>query len=127
MTDDPQVVVSGHLCLDVTPAFINKQAIPLTGLFVPGRLINMGEVSISTGGSVSNTGIALQKLGISAGLMGKIGHDLFGDCIIRLLKESRSPEGLPRKNLRERGGTSIRMACWKISIWTCWHGNVIKC
>ena len=94
MTDDPQVVVAGHICLDITPAFINKKAIPLTELFIPGRLINMGDVNISTGGSVSNTGIALQKLGIRTRLMGKIGHDLFGDCIIRLLEEQGSHEGL---------------------------------
>ena len=73
-----QVIVAGHLCLDLVPAFEQEHLQKFSEMFVPGRLIHVGESVLSSGGAVSNTGIALQQLGISTQLMGKIGDDLFG-------------------------------------------------
>jgi len=73
-----QVIVAGHICLDLLPAFEQDHQQKFSEMFVPGRLIHVGESILSSGGAVSNTGIALQQLGISAQLMGKIGNDLFG-------------------------------------------------
>ena len=35
-------------------------------LFQPGRMLEVGTVSFSTGGAVSNTGLAFHKLGINS-------------------------------------------------------------
>jgi sugar/nucleoside kinase (ribokinase family) len=45
----------------------------------------IGPVTFSTGGTVSNTGIALHKLGIPVRLIGKIGDDMFGRTIQRVI------------------------------------------
>jgi len=75
------VVVAGHLCLDLIPGFARNVIHPLSDLFAPGRLINMEETSLASGGVVSNTGIALAKLGIDTVLMGKVGDDPFGKLL----------------------------------------------
>ena len=41
---------------------------------------------ISTGGAVSNTGLALHRLGMPVKLMGKIGADQFGEAILAVLR-----------------------------------------
>src|SRR5207244_7152333 len=38
------------------------------------------------GGAVSNTGLARHKFGISTGLMGKVGSDLFGQAILQIVE-----------------------------------------
>ncbi|NLC67470.1 MAG: carbohydrate kinase family protein [Clostridiaceae bacterium] len=86
----PQVVVAGHICLDITPTFIKSNKNSLDEIFIPGKLINVGRINISPGGPVSNTGIALSILGINVELMGKVGRDYFGECILNILK----PRGL---------------------------------
>ena len=81
----PIVVVAGHICLDIIPAF---QARPGCGptLFVPGDLVKIGPAVIATGGAVSNTGLALHRLGVPTRLMGKVGDDLFGRAIMDLVR-----------------------------------------
>ena len=72
-----EAVVAGHICLDIIPAF------PAHGAALePGKLIKMGPATISTGGAVSNTGLALHRLGIKTQLMGKVGDDLIGRAIL---------------------------------------------
>lgn len=88
MSDKLQAVVAGHFCFDVIPAFkkdLVKES--MADIFIPGKLINMDTVSVSTGGPVSNTGIAMQILGLNVELMGKIGDDYFGDGVLKCLKE----------------------------------------
>ena len=77
-----EVLVAGHICLDIIPAFKGKVT------FDPGRLFEVGEARISTGGAVSNTGQALHKLGIQTALAGKIGNDLFGKAIVEVLERN---------------------------------------
>jgi len=82
MTDDRyDVVVAGHVCLDLIPRFHNTGAKTLGDIMVPGKLVNVGPAAVSSGGPVSNTGIALLKLGIKTGLMGKIGNDFIGSGV----------------------------------------------
>ncbi|MFW6219010.1 MAG: carbohydrate kinase family protein [Bacteroidota bacterium] len=102
-----KVIVAGHICLDVTPKFLSPQGTPMDKLFVPGKLINMGEVNISSGGPVSNTGIALQKMGVNAKLMGKIGDDLFGNALYSLLKEQNNHEGMIMMNGEQTSYTIV--------------------
>jgi sugar/nucleoside kinase (ribokinase family) len=81
-----EVIVAGHICLDIIPTIRGGQ-IGLDALFVPGKLVDVGKAVISTGGAVSNTGIALHRLGSNVRLMGKVGNDLFGDAILSILGE----------------------------------------
>ena len=89
-----KVVVAGHMCFDVIPAFGNITAKEMSEIFVPGKLINMGSVKTSTGGPVSNTGIAMSILGIDVELMGKIGDDYFGQGVLEALKERNAEKGM---------------------------------
>lgn len=88
-----EVIVAGHICLDVIPAFYN-QGKTMDELFVPGKLINMDKVKISTGGPVSNTGIAMGILGADVSLMGKIGDDMFGTATLKELEKSGFDKGM---------------------------------
>jgi sugar/nucleoside kinase (ribokinase family) len=51
----------------------------------PGKLNNIGQPILSTGGAVSNTGLSLYKLGVTTELIGKVGNDHFGQIILSLL------------------------------------------
>jgi sugar/nucleoside kinase (ribokinase family) len=75
------VVVAGHICLDVIPEFPPGLGDDLGRILAPGKLINVGNASASTGGPISNTGLALQRLGQKVVVMGKIGDDFFGKAI----------------------------------------------
>lgn len=82
----PDIIVAGHICLDVIPAMhASSQGQGIGELLAPGKLVDIGPVQLSTGGTVSNTGLALHRLGLPVKLMGKIGHDLFGDAILNSL------------------------------------------
>ncbi len=54
-------------------------------LLQPGRAIQAKAATLSTGGAVSNTGLALHTLGVPVRLIGKIGDDLFGRAIQEIL------------------------------------------
>ena len=53
-----------------------------------GKLALFDELEIHTGGCANNTALALARLGISAGAMGKIGTDAFGDLILQELTDN---------------------------------------
>lgn len=89
-----QAVVAGHICLDVTPTFKKTHKGKIKDIFIPGRLINMEKVKVSTGGPVSNVGLALSMLGINAKLMGKIGGDFFGNGVLKLLRQRNAEDGM---------------------------------
>ncbi|MBN1122768.1 MAG: carbohydrate kinase family protein [Anaerolineae bacterium] len=78
-------VVAGHICLDVIP---DLDALPkgqFHDLFKPGHLIVVGEAVFATGGPVSNTGLALHRLGVPTQLIAKIGDDPFGEIVTGLV------------------------------------------
>lgn len=86
MSEHPaDVVVAGHICLDVIPTFPERVG-SLNSILTPGKLVNVGPVVTATGGAVSNTGLALHRLGIRTRLMGKIGGDLFGSAILDIVR-----------------------------------------
>jgi sugar/nucleoside kinase (ribokinase family) len=89
------VVVAGHICLDIIPTF-REHTGKLADLLQPGSLAEIGPAVLSTGGAVSNTGLALHRLGVRTRLMGKIGDDLFGQAVRRVLHahHPRLAEGL---------------------------------
>lgn len=71
-----KVIVAGHVCLDIIPAF-REGGMTLE----PGHLIDVGAATLACGGGVSNVGQTLLKLGIDVELMGKVGDDAFGRII----------------------------------------------
>ncbi len=80
-----RVVVAGHICIDIIPTIENRPG--STGAFLqPGQLVNVGPAVMATGGAVSNTGLALHRLGVPTSLVGKIGDDLFGRAILDVLR-----------------------------------------
>lgn len=84
-SETPDAVVAGHICLDVIPQMSQITQERFTGVFVPGRLTEVGPAAFSTGGAVSNTGLALHKLGVETQLMGKIGDDIFGQAVAQIV------------------------------------------
>ena len=85
MAQTHSAVVAGHLCLDIIPDMSGSAQDKFETMFLPGRLVEVGPATFSTGGPVSNTGLALHKLGISTQLMGKVGADLFGQAVKQLM------------------------------------------
>jgi sugar/nucleoside kinase (ribokinase family) len=80
-----KVIVAGHLCLDIFPGFDHLPSGQFLELLQPGKMITAGPATLSTGGAVSNTGLALVKLGIPTQLIGKIGRDPFGEAVCRIV------------------------------------------
>jgi len=90
----PDVVVAGHICLDIIPDLKQIKLGGAAAFFTPGKLRNTDAAVLSTGGPVSNTGIALIKLGIAAALMGKLGEDPFGQIVHTLLRQWNADAGM---------------------------------
>ena len=84
---DIDAVVAGHLCLDIAPAFGEVTGATVADIFRPGKLLEVGRAQFSTGGPVSNTGLALRRLGVNVSLMGKCGDDPFGQIVLELLRQ----------------------------------------
>lgn len=87
------VMVAGHLCLDITPRF-GAGARRLENILRPGQLSKVGDAAISTGGVVSNSGIALKKLGSRVCFCARVGDDHFGQMTLALLRRYSSDAGI---------------------------------
>ncbi len=87
MGHEADIVVSGHLCVDLLP---DMKHVTIEQMLTPGRLYEIGPIQVSTGGCVSNTGLALHKLGVHVRLMSAVGDDYMGQ-IIRSHLSSYSP------------------------------------
>lgn len=83
------VVVAGHICLDIIPDLGGAETASAEALFSPGTVLNTGPAVLSVGGAVGNTGFSLTKLGVRTALMGKVGSDPFGRIVTRIVKESQ--------------------------------------
>ncbi len=89
-----KVIVAGHICLDITPVFPDKKVSHLSDILSPGKLLNVKEADVHTGGSVANTGLAMKILGADVTLMGKIGTDTFGEMVRNVLKKYDAEKGM---------------------------------
>ncbi len=101
------VLVAGHICLDIIPKMPDANGRTYGEMMLPGKLINIGSVTISTGGPVSNTGLALQKLGLSVSFIARVGDDDFGTLIIKRLEKSGNAGGI---KVAHREGSSYTVA-----------------
>jgi sugar/nucleoside kinase (ribokinase family) len=89
------VIAAGHLCLDLYPQFAtSRQSGRIADLLQPGTLIHMGEMTLSTGGAVSNVGIAMKIFGCRVGFVARVGADELGRLTIGMLQRSGSAEGI---------------------------------
>ncbi|NLF86070.1 MAG: carbohydrate kinase family protein, partial [Lentisphaerae bacterium] len=77
----PTFIVAGHVDTDIHPAIPSLRE-GLQALLVPGKLVEVGPAHVTTGGAVSNTGLALHRLGFTARLVGKVGNDAFGFMVL---------------------------------------------
>ncbi len=74
-------VVAGHICLDMIPDLSRVPSGKLFEVLVPGHTLLIGPAGFMTGGPVSNTGLALHRLGIATRLIAKTGADPFGQVV----------------------------------------------
>ena len=84
-----KIIAAAHIAIDITPTFENGRGMERLNILQPGKLIQIGEANIHLGGSVSNTGLALHKLGCDVLLMAKIGDDAFGQMIQERIKKTK--------------------------------------
>lgn len=75
----PDAVVTGHLCVDLVPAF-GMDRRPR-----PGTIVEIGPLEMRAGGCVANTGLTLAALGCEVHLDGDVGADPLGDYIVSRL------------------------------------------
>lgn len=95
MMDRPyDMMIAGHLCLDIIPRFTDTGARKIEDLLRPGKLVNIEEAVVATGGPVSNTGISAKRLGNRVCFCACVGDDLFGKLTIDILRESGNADGI---------------------------------
>jgi sugar/nucleoside kinase (ribokinase family) len=95
----PDVIVAGHLCLDILPAM---QHLPPEALASPGKLFEVGPLTFATGGTVSNVGLGLHRLGVDVGLMAALGDDITAQIIRTIIRS----QGVSDSAIRTEAGHS---------------------
>jgi sugar/nucleoside kinase (ribokinase family) len=88
------VMIAGHLCLDVIPQFPDTGDKDIASIMRPGKLVNVSSAKISTGGPVSNTGLNLKKLGLNVCFCSCVGDDQFGKIAIDILSDKGNADGI---------------------------------
>jgi sugar/nucleoside kinase (ribokinase family) len=99
MSESIEVLAVGHICLDIIPAVSAELS------FDPGRLVEAGPATLCTGGSVSNTGLSLHRLGVKTRLIGKLGTGIFGRAALEIL-EQHAPGSTATMSVSESESTS---------------------
>lgn len=90
------VLVAGHVCLDLAPAP------PLPAGITPGRLLEVGPMTVTAGGCVANTGRALVRQGLAVGGAAACGDD----ALAGVLRDLLGREGLARTDLSTAAGST---------------------
>ena len=85
------VIAAGHLCVDIIPTIMGSTSGTAESFLAPGSLTEVGAALLATGGSVSNTGLVLRKLGLEVRMLAKIGDDFVGN-LTRDILSSQDPE-----------------------------------
>ncbi|PZW36703.1 sugar/nucleoside kinase (ribokinase family) [Thermosporothrix hazakensis] len=74
-----EAIVAGPISLHIQPRFGEQAG-------VSRKMFEAEQVALTAAGSAFHTGVALQKLGIGTGLMGKVGDDDFGRILLQALE-----------------------------------------
>ncbi|MGE4276478.1 MAG: carbohydrate kinase family protein [Lawsonibacter sp.] len=82
-----KAMVAGTIALDIIPQF-SPEACRRDDLLAAGKTIYIDDIALNLGGLVSNTGIAMGRLGAGVVLTSKVGDDPLGAVIRRLLEQS---------------------------------------
>ena len=97
----PEVTCIGLLVADV----VGK---PIDSLPDKGKLQRVERMELHTGGCAANTAVALAKLGVDTGIVGKVGSDGFGDFLVdRLAADGVGIEGVARDNETATSATMV--------------------
>ncbi|WP_041424229.1 carbohydrate kinase family protein [Thermosediminibacter oceani] len=97
----PEVTCIGILVADIIGA-------PVIEYPEAGRLVTVDSIGLYTGGCAVNTAIALSRLGIKTGLIGKVGCDYLGEFLIdSLKKEGVDTGGIVRTDVKNTSSTIV--------------------
>jgi len=80
---------------------------PIPNIPKPGELMLVDSITLSTGGCAANTAVALTKLGVKAGVIGKVGKDPFGTFIIEDLSKKGIVTSQITESLKEETSKTI--------------------
>ncbi|MFH0796235.1 MAG: sugar kinase [Candidatus Omnitrophota bacterium] len=95
---DKGTAPKGVLCAGIAVADVVVR--PVRSLPEEGKLLLVDEIELHNGGCAVNTAIGLARLGIRAGVVGRVGEDGFG----KFLKERLDSEGVSTAGLRMSAG-----------------------
>jgi len=97
------------LCLGILVADVLAK--PIEEMPGKGKLQLVDSMELHTGGCASNAGYALSKLGISTGLMGKVGTDGFGDFFVNYMRNSGlNTDGIKRTSSVNTSATMVMVS-----------------
>jgi sugar/nucleoside kinase (ribokinase family) len=97
------------LCLGILVADIVAK--PIEEMPGKGKLQLVDTMELHTGGCASNAGYDLSKLGVSTGLMGKVGMDGFGDFFIKYMEDSGlDTRGIKRTSSANTSATMVMVS-----------------
>jgi sugar/nucleoside kinase (ribokinase family) len=85
-----RVILAGHICVDITPGLRSDTRIE------PGKLFEVGPLTMALGGCVANTGRDLADLGLPVRLHSAVGDDELGSLVSRLIVDHPGMAGPPR-------------------------------
>jgi len=88
------VMAAGHLCLDIIPLFSDTGLRKIEDILRPGKLVNVENAKLSTGGPVSNTGLNLKKMGLNVCFCACVGDDELGKMTISILSQNGNADGI---------------------------------
>ena len=98
------VIAAGHLCVDIIPSITDTATATSDNFLAPGRLTEVGGAMLSMGGSVSNTGLSLLRLGMKVRFLARIGDDPIANLTRDIL--DRKGPGLAQDLVVARGEPS---------------------
>ncbi|MDD3339159.1 MAG: carbohydrate kinase family protein, partial [Lachnospiraceae bacterium] len=76
-----KIMVAGLICLDFTPTFPMDHVYDFYSVLQQGQVTHTKGLTVSLGGVVANTGLAIDRLGGKVSLVAKIGDDSLGDML----------------------------------------------
>lgn len=111
-------MVAGTIALDIIPKF-PPEACMRDQLLAEGKTIYISDIALVLGGSVSNTGIAMHRLGANVVLTSKVGDDPLGVVVKHLLESDEVESRL--EVIPGKGSSTTIVTVPKGSDRTFWH------